>query len=240
MLFRSANANGTATQVAWFNTATSLVSNANLFWDNTNFSLGIGGTPTGASYKLHVLSGDAKLGNTTTSSMNKLFFGDGSYVYVGENVADDRLYLRGGSLSIETLGSLGAAGNLLTSNGTTASWQAPASVSIIYSQTTTPYGSTTTRKTITVTTTAATDRVLLLGEFDYLKDGTQSYVSLGIWRGATEIAETSILAPADGDNTDFVQWVDIPGAGTWTYTLQDEAGGGSYSTMQLLGNNMVI
>ena len=104
-------------------------------------------------------------------------------------------------------------------------------LSLTYSQTTTPFGSTTTRKTIVVTTTSATDRVWLLGEFDYAKNGTQSYVSLGIWRGGVEISETSILAPANADNTDFVQWVDMPGVGTFTYTLQDRAGAGGYSTI---------
>lgn len=101
---------------------------------------------------------------------------------------------------------------------------------IVYSETTTPYGSNNVLKTITVTTTAATDKVLLLGEYDYSKDATQSYVSLGIWRGATELAETSILATNDADNTDFIQWIDIPGVGTWTYTLQERAGAGGYTT----------
>lgn len=222
---------GVATRVAFWDAPTSLSSNANLYWDNVNSSLGIGGSPTGATYKLHVLSGDAKLGNTATSSMNKLFFGDGSFVYVGENVADDRLYLRGSTLSVDISGNLGAAGNILTSNGTTASWQPPPVSPVIYSETTTPYGSTTTRKTIVVTTTSATDKVMLFGEFDFAKNATQSYVSLGIWRGATEIAETSILATANADNTAFVQWVDVPGVGTWTYNLMDRAGAGGYSTI---------
>jgi len=100
---------------------------------------------------------------------------------------------------------------------------------IVYANSSTPYGSTTVRKTISVTTTAVTDHVLLLGEFDYAKDATQSFVSLGIWRGATELAETSILATASADNTDFIQWIDTPGLGTFTYTIQDKAGAGSYS-----------
>jgi hypothetical protein len=100
---------------------------------------------------------------------------------------------------------------------------------ILFSATSTPYGSTTTRKTVTVTTTTASQHVLLFGEFDYAKDATESFVSLGLWRGATEMAETSILATASADNTDFIQWVDTPGLGTFTYTVQDKAGGGGYS-----------
>ncbi|NVO02009.1 MAG: collagen-like protein, partial [Bacteroidetes bacterium] len=103
--------------------------------------------------------------------------------------------------------------------------------SVIFSQTTSPYGSTTIRKTITITTTAATDKVLLLGEFDFSKNGTQSYVTGAIWRDAAEISETSILASANADNTVFVQWVDTPGVGTFTYTLRDRAGAGGYTTI---------
>ena len=103
--------------------------------------------------------------------------------------------------------------------------------SIVYSETTTPFGSTTTRKTITVTTTAATDKVFLLGEFDYAKNGTASYVSFGIWRGATELVETSTYSSANADNNCFAQWVDTPGVGTFTYTCQDKAGAGGYTTV---------
>ncbi|MFH2141605.1 MAG: hypothetical protein ABIJ97_04225 [Bacteroidota bacterium] len=125
-----------------------------------------------------------------------------------------------------------AAGRVLTSDANgTGTWQVPSVSPVIYSETTMPYGSTTTRKTIVVTTTSATDKVLLLGEFDFAKDGSQSYVSFGIWRGATEIAETSIFATAWADNTCFVQWVDVPGIGTFTYTIQDRAGGGGYDTI---------
>jgi hypothetical protein len=106
--------------------------------------------------------------------------------------------------------------------------QALQETDFIYSQSTTPYGSTTVRKTITVTTTA-TDRVLLLGEFDFAKDASASYVSFGIWRGATELVETSALSSANADNNCFAQWVDTPGAGTWTYTIMDKAGAGGYS-----------
>jgi hypothetical protein len=173
----------------------------------------------------------AKIGYTSAYPDNKLFFGDGSYVWIGEPNVDDRLQLHSTSLTVEINGSVGTNGQVLTSNGTTATWESPSVQPVIYSETTTPYGSTTTRKTITVTTTTATQKVLLLGEFDFAKDGSQSYVSFGIWRDGTEIAETSILATSNADNTCFVQWVDVPGIGTFTYTIRDRAGAGGYSTI---------
>jgi len=139
----------------------------------------------------------------------------------GNNGIDGATGATGSNGTIGATGATGATGPTGTSLVT----------AIVYSQTTTPYGSTTTRKTITVTTTAVTDKVLLLGEFDYAKDADQAYVSLGLWRGATEIAETSILATANADNTDFIQWIDVPGIGTWTYTLQDKTGLGAYTTI---------
>jgi hypothetical protein len=124
----------------------------------------------------------------------------------------------------------GIAGQLLTSQGPgVAPLWTWAETTVIYGQTTAPYGSTTIRKTIVITTTAVTDKILLLGEFDYAKNGTASYVSLGIWRGAVEISETSIYSTANADNTIFCQWVDTPGIGTFTYTLQDRAGAGGYT-----------
>jgi len=150
----------------------------------------------------------------------------------GANGATGATGANGPTGSTGVTGSTGATGNngATGATGPTGATGATGITAIVYSQTTTPYGSTTTRKTISVTT-AAGDKVLLLGEFDYAKDGTQSYVSLGIWRGGVELSETSILAPANADNTDFVQWVDVPGAGTWTYTIRDKAGAGGYTTI---------
>ena len=115
---------GTATRIAFWNTSSILSSSASLYWDNANSCLGIGSTPT-TSYKLHVTTGDAKIGNLA-GGMNKLYFGDGIYVYVGENNVDDRLSLKGGSMEFLIAGSAGASGSVLTSNGTTTSWQSPA------------------------------------------------------------------------------------------------------------------
>lgn len=52
---------GTATRVAFWNGASSLSSNANLYWDNTNSRLGIGTTPT---EKLQVAGGNIKISSS--------------------------------------------------------------------------------------------------------------------------------------------------------------------------------
>jgi hypothetical protein len=74
----------------------------------------------------------ARLGRTATQFDNRLFFGDGSFVYVGEQNADDRLYLRGSTMTIDINGNTGGAnGRVLTSNGTTVSWQPPVPIGAI-------------------------------------------------------------------------------------------------------------
>jgi hypothetical protein len=115
--------------VAFWSGANTLSSNANLYWDNTNGRLGIG--TSSPSYDLHVQrtggASSAKIGYSYSYTDNRLFFGDGNYVYIGEYNADDRLYLRGGSLTIDINGSTGTNGQVLTSNGTTCSWTTPSS-----------------------------------------------------------------------------------------------------------------
>ncbi|MBU0763523.1 MAG: lactonase family protein, partial [Bacteroidetes bacterium] len=116
---------GSATQVAYWNTASSISGNNNLWWDNTNIRLGIGtSSPT---YNLHVqntgAASSAKIGYSSSYTDNKLYFGDGSYVWIGEPGTDDRLQLHSSTLAIEIGGSVGSAGQVLTSNGTTCSWQ---------------------------------------------------------------------------------------------------------------------
>ena len=120
---------GVATRVAFWTGTNTLSSNANLYWDNTNSRLGIG--TSSPSYDLHVQrtggASSAKIGYSYSYTDNRLFFGDGNYVYIGEYNADDRLYLRGGSLTIDINGSTGTNGQVLTSNGTTCSWTTPSS-----------------------------------------------------------------------------------------------------------------
>jgi hypothetical protein len=120
---------GTATRVAFWSGTNTLSSNANLYWDNTNSRLGIG--TSSPSYDLHVQrtggASSAKIGYSSSYTDNRLYFGDGSYVYIGEYNTDDRLYLRGSSLTIDIAGSTGSSGQALTSNGTTCSWATPSS-----------------------------------------------------------------------------------------------------------------
>lgn len=100
---------------------------------------------------------------------------------------------------------------------------------LTYSESTSLFGCVTTRATITVTT-LATDKVMLRGEFDFNKQ-TGSYVAVGVYRGATEIHEIAVLGSNNADNSAHVQWVDTPGAGTWTYTLQTKVGAGGFNTI---------
>lgn len=109
-----------------------------LIQDNSS-TVGIGGL--NASYEFFVADGHIKIGDAP-GELNKIYFGDGNFVYVGESGADDRLYLRGGSLSIDVNGSLGTSGYVLTSNGSTASWQPSAAGS--YSLSTSSISNTTT------------------------------------------------------------------------------------------------
>ncbi len=179
--------------------------------------------PVGCNNANYVIKSDG----TTAVCTGAPIYDDGVNVGIGTTSpsqkldVDGRVRIRGGNPDTDkVLTSDDANGN--------ASWQPPPVQPVIYDETTSPYGSDNTRKTITVTTNSATDKVLLLGEFDYAKDGTTSYVSLGIWRDGTEIAETSIYSSSDADNTIFVQWVDVPGLGTFTYSLMDRAGAGGY------------
>lgn len=87
-------------------------------------NVGIGTTSPG--HQLHIQNtggaSSAKIGYSSAYYDNRLYFGDGSYVYVGELNADDRLYLRGGTMSVDISGNLGGFGQVLKSNGTTLYW----------------------------------------------------------------------------------------------------------------------
>ncbi len=111
---------GTSNYMTKF-TGISTIGNSIMRDDGTNIGLGVA---PDASYRFKVGSGNAKIGDAP-GTLNKLYFGDGTNVFVGEDVSDDRLYLKGTSLSISTGGSLGTSGQVLTSNGNTASWSTP-------------------------------------------------------------------------------------------------------------------
>lgn len=101
---------------------------------------------------------------------------------------------------------------------------------LTYAQTQTTFVfAATTLKSVTVTTQAG-DKVLLIGQWDFSKNATASWVASEMWRGATEIAENAGYATANADGNAYCHWVDIPGAGTWTYNYRYSFGGGGFSS----------
>lgn len=107
-----------------------------------------------------------------------------------------------------------------------------------YVESTTLYAfASTTRTTITVTTQAG-DKVLLSGEYSYSKV-TAAWVALEFWRGGTEIYEGAGYSGAT-DNFLFIQWIDIPGAGTWTYNLRTSTGAGSLNAYGASINAIIL
>jgi hypothetical protein len=116
---------GTANYVPLWSSGTSLGNS--VIRENTG-RIGIGVDPTDVDYTFIVNSGNMKIGNTAFSTMNKVMFGDASYCFVGEAVADDRIVLSGAGVAIWTGGTVGTDGDngqVLTSNGTTTSWATP-------------------------------------------------------------------------------------------------------------------
>lgn len=64
---------GTATRVAFWNSASTLASDANLYWDNTNNRLGIGNSSPG--FRLDVVSGGRSINSATSSATNSALIG---------------------------------------------------------------------------------------------------------------------------------------------------------------------
>ncbi len=118
---RYSTGNGTANYITKW-TGTRTLGNSQIYDNGTNVGIGT----SSPEYKLHIQNtggaSSAKIGYSSLYTDNRLFFGDGNYVYIGELNADDRLYLRGGSISIDIGGNLGSSGQVLKSNGTTLYW----------------------------------------------------------------------------------------------------------------------
>ena len=66
-------------------------------------------------------TGNLTLGSAS-GSLKNIMFGS-TNVMVGENNASNRLALKGSTMSINVGGTYGSAGQVLTSNGTTATWE---------------------------------------------------------------------------------------------------------------------
>lgn len=121
----------------------------------------------------------------------------------------------------------------------TASWRSMCdSYGPFYGETTTLFNPVaTTLKTVVVTTTAATDKVLIEAEFDFSKNGIASYVAIGLFRNGVEIHEVAKYSTANADNSVKLTWVDIPAVGANTYTLRFYMGAGAITTNY--GSNLV-
>lgn len=113
---------GTTNYVSKF-TGTSTIGDSQI--QDNGSTVGIGGLD--ASYKFYQATGDAKIGGTT--GYHRLFFGDATNVYIGEWDLTNRLYLRGGSMTLDIGGSRGTNGQVLTSNGASVSWVTPSTSS---------------------------------------------------------------------------------------------------------------
>ncbi len=112
---------GTSNYVARW-TGTSTLGTGVLYDNGTDVGIGT----TSPLNDLHVQTtgsaSSARIGYSSAYYDNRLYFGDGSYVYIGELNLDDRLYLRGGSMSIDIAGNTGSSGQVLKSDGTTLYW----------------------------------------------------------------------------------------------------------------------
>ncbi len=107
-----------------------------------------------------------------------------------------------------------------------------------YSETTTLFNPVSTLlKTVVLTTTAATDKVLIEAEFDYSKNATASYVAIALFRNGVEIHEVAKYSVANADNSVKLTWVDVPAVGANTYTLRYYLGAGGITTNY--GSNLV-
>jgi hypothetical protein len=88
------------------------------YWD-----LNTGYTPN----RIYNATYDLWLQSSSGDPTRKIYFGDGSFVWVGEGGVDDRLELHGSTLAIYAGYSTGygTSGQVLTSDGTTAYWATP-------------------------------------------------------------------------------------------------------------------
>jgi hypothetical protein len=94
---------------------------------------------------------------------------------------------------------------------------------ISYGQSTAPYFTGTSLRTVTITTHGTgTDKsiVWIHGECDYFKTDNDSYVCFYIYRDGTLLCEISEISFIDEDKTVHIQWMDEPPAGDHTYELR--------------------
>jgi hypothetical protein len=130
-----------------------------------------------------------------------------------------------------TNGSTGATG----AAGPTGATGPNGIIPVYHSETTTLFGTSTLLKSIAVTV-ATGEKVVLLSEADFNKSGGAAYFSLGLYRNGTEIHEVAVYGANGADNSLHLNWVDNPGAGTYTYDIRWRVGAGSAS---FYGSNLI-
>jgi hypothetical protein len=108
-----------------------------------------------------------------------------------------------------------------------------------YAETTTVYNpaGSVLLKTVSVNSNAG-DTIHIEAEFDYAKGLTASYVAIGLYRNGVEIHEIAKYSVANADNSIKMTWMDVPAAGTQTYTLRYYMGAGTMGF--IYGSNMVV
>jgi hypothetical protein len=128
---------GTTNYIPRWISSTSL---GNSIIQDNGSNVNVNGAPD-ASYIFKVNSGNIKIGDATANSQNRVFFGDGTAVSVGEELTDNRLVMKGSAMSFNINGSYGASGNVLMSNGLSATWQpiTGANSDLFFTGTSSPY-----------------------------------------------------------------------------------------------------
>ena len=159
--------------------------------------------------------------------------------------ADEGDLLVGGTSDIFEALPIGAAGTVLTSDGDTAEWVAPASpgkvLQIVNATTTTETSSATSTYidstlTATITPTSATSTILVFAFLDCQKENNSSMKSRLV-RGATEIATMA-------NQSAFTGTADTNNVGTVAITYQDSPATTSATTYKVqfasLSNNSQV
>ncbi|MCD6501846.1 hypothetical protein J7L01_04540, partial [bacterium] len=109
-----------------YNGAGAFAGEAAFNWDAANDELDLANPGrSGSTINVENSAGGSAirvLGAGSFDSGGRLNFGDGSYVYIEEDVDDDML-IHAYDLSLEVRGTKGSSGQVLTSDGTHVSWQ---------------------------------------------------------------------------------------------------------------------
>ncbi len=216
---------GTATQVAFWNGASSLSSNSNLYWDNTNNRLGIGTTTP--YYPLEITGNSLRIGNFENTSNNGTNFA----VHGSANVAGtgNRVGLKGegqyGDVSNFGVWGTGTGGTTAygifgTATGGTTNWAGYFSSGNVHVQNKLGIGTLNPTYTLDVT-----DNLTRTGNFE--NTGT-SGTNYGVYGSATVTGVGNRVGlrgiGQNGDAANYGLWGNASG-GTTAYGLYATAAG---------------